>query len=313
MSVRFSWRLSVAAWAGLALTTSVAIAQTPPPRSIASRLGDAGEGLAAAEPRFQALDPARRRTAVEFIVGNTLFTLTHELGHAVISVLDLPVLGREEDAADTFATLALLHVGSEFTHGVLLDAARGLLRMAESDAQAGLKPMFFAEHGLDQQRAYGIICLMVGNDPRAFKSVADRAGIPAERQESCVDDFRQAEQSWLRLLQPHLRRSGERERSFLRRLLRLPARAPDGQDRIAVYYREAPAPLAPFRQALVTVGLLEAVAAFAGQNLELPANLALDMQSCGEPNAYWDRAQRRVVVCYELVADYAALALRSAP
>src|SRR6187399_1025462 len=37
--------------------------------------------------------------------GAVNFVLVHELGHAVIHALDIPVLGREEDAADELAAL----------------------------------------------------------------------------------------------------------------------------------------------------------------------------------------------------------------
>ena len=52
------------------------------------------------EPRFRPLSPADRLAMLEFVVGNMLFTVTHEIGHAVIGQMELPVLGREEDAAD---------------------------------------------------------------------------------------------------------------------------------------------------------------------------------------------------------------------
>ena len=37
---------------------------------------------------------------LRFITANAEFTLLHEMGHLLISELQLPVLGREEDAAD---------------------------------------------------------------------------------------------------------------------------------------------------------------------------------------------------------------------
>src|SRR3954453_16695765 len=77
------------------------------------RIREAGQTLAMSSAAVAALDPQQRDQLIEFIIGNTLFTLTHELGHAVISEFQLPVIGREEDAADAFATLALLHVGSD--------------------------------------------------------------------------------------------------------------------------------------------------------------------------------------------------------
>ena len=42
-------------------------------------------------------------TRADAIVGPTLEVFLHEVGHAVFDYLDVPILGREEDAADQFA------------------------------------------------------------------------------------------------------------------------------------------------------------------------------------------------------------------
>jgi hypothetical protein len=60
------------------------------------------------------------------------------------------VLGRMEDAADTFAALRLIRVGSDFSHRVLTDAAEGWTVTASPIAKminAGntiAKPIVFA-------------------------------------------------------------------------------------------------------------------------------------------------------------------------
>src|SRR5262245_22003194 len=59
-------------------------------------------GRLANEPRLRGLSPQKRQERVEFVVGNMIFVAAHELGHAVISELDLPVLAREEDTADVY-------------------------------------------------------------------------------------------------------------------------------------------------------------------------------------------------------------------
>src|SRR5262249_8299399 len=66
---------------------------------IQSRVAEASEGLKD-YPRMKDLSHEQRKAIVEFVVGNTLFALVHEVGHALISEMGLPVLGREEDAAD---------------------------------------------------------------------------------------------------------------------------------------------------------------------------------------------------------------------
>jgi hypothetical protein len=95
---------------------------------------EASRAFALAHAPTGQLDEQQRERVIEFVAGNVLFTLGHELGHAVVSEFNLPVLGREEDAVDAFGTLALLHVGTDFAHAVLVDAAKGLMLMAEHDA-----------------------------------------------------------------------------------------------------------------------------------------------------------------------------------
>ena len=45
---------------------------------------------------------------VDFVRGNAYFILLHEFAHAIISDHGIPVLGNEEDAADTLAASVLL-------------------------------------------------------------------------------------------------------------------------------------------------------------------------------------------------------------
>jgi hypothetical protein len=47
------------------------------------------------------------KTADEFVSGNMLFVLLHVMAHVAITGMGLPVLGRMEHAADTFAALRL--------------------------------------------------------------------------------------------------------------------------------------------------------------------------------------------------------------
>src|SRR5262245_2197605 len=61
-------------------------------------------------PRVKGLSPRLRQGMVEFTLGNIFFSLFHELGHAAVTEMGLPVLGREEDAADSFATTTMLQI-----------------------------------------------------------------------------------------------------------------------------------------------------------------------------------------------------------
>ena len=70
-----------------------------------------------------------------------LFVLLHELAHAAVTEMGLPVLGKMEDAADTFAALRLIRVGSDFSHHVLTEAARGWFPTAAIKKPAARSPI----------------------------------------------------------------------------------------------------------------------------------------------------------------------------
>src|SRR5262249_2183630 len=61
-------------------------------------------------PRVKGVPLEKVRATTEFTTGNMLFVLLHETAHGLISDLGLPVLGREEDAADQFATVTMLQM-----------------------------------------------------------------------------------------------------------------------------------------------------------------------------------------------------------
>jgi len=203
--------------------------------------------------------------------------------------LDLPVLGKKEDAADSFAALTLIHIKSSFSDRVLTQAAKGWFMADRRDRKEGEPVVYYDEHGLNQQRAFQIVCYMVGADPVRFKDLAAETKLPKDRQESCADDYRDAAKSWGAVLQPHLR-------------------APDQPEtKIDVTYGEASGRLEITAQMARSIRLLEPVAARSAELVVWPAPFSLEMQTCGFVNARWVPATRKLTLCYELAADFADL------
>ena len=58
----------------------------------------------------------RREDAV---VGGFVSTLLHETGHAIFNLLDIPIFGREEDAADAIAAYVSLQFGKTTARRIL--------------------------------------------------------------------------------------------------------------------------------------------------------------------------------------------------
>src|SRR5437764_15247557 len=98
-------------------------------------------------PRLKKLSPEKKKELVEFVLGNTLFVLAHEMGHGLINEMNMPVLGREEDAADSFAIVSALKVGAGFSERVLIEAAKGLVLSTKRDKKEGNTLAFYDEHG----------------------------------------------------------------------------------------------------------------------------------------------------------------------
>jgi hypothetical protein len=183
----------------------------------------------------------------------------------------------------------MIKIGTRFSEHVLGEASRNWFLNARRDQEMGAAPIYYGEHALSQQRAYYIVCLMVGSDPAKFKGLADDIKMPKERQESCQKDYAKAARSWGQVLEPHLR-------------------PPEGpQTRINVVYADAPANLAGFARSFRAIRMLEAVAQRAAGDFIWPAPFTLQMQSCGRPEAAWSDDTRTLRICYELAFDFAEL------
>jgi hypothetical protein len=240
-------------------------------------------------PGLRRLTPQQRQARAEFVFGNMLFVTIHELAHALVSEMDLVVLGREEDAADAYATLGSLKCGTELGRRVLVEAAKGWFMTAQRDRQAGEVAHYYDRHGLDEQRAYQIVCLMVGSNPTRFKDLADETELPEDRRRSCGWDYDTASRSWDRALTQHHR----------------PADQPKSQ--IQIIYGEGKGKLALFARIFSGTRFLETIVDQVANMYSWPAPIVMEMKSCGEPNARWTIPTRRLHVCYELAQEFAEL------
>lgn len=128
------------------------------------------------------------------------FVLLHEMGHALVHLLDLPVLGKEEDAVDALAAVLMTQAG-EVGAQIALETAQ--LFEASGDSEDFDKSAFWDEHSLDLQRAYSIVCWVYGSDPEAYSDLEQV--IPEDRIGTCSDEYDQKVKSWLQVLEPYLK------------------------------------------------------------------------------------------------------------
>lgn len=240
----------------------------------------------AAPATAQDPSPEMAEEALAYAWSNALYTMYHEIGHMFVDQFALPVLSREEDAVDNLATLMVLEDFSESGDRVLEDAAYGWALSEAWESEGELTDdWFYDEHSLDQQRAFSMVCLLVGSDAEAFGETADEWGLAPERQESCAFDHAQAEASWAAVLEP-FRHEGE-------------AGGEVGEPMIEVIYDEPEEGLEDIAAMLAEREILETAALRVEEAYALPAAVAFRATSCGEDNAYYDPSVPEVTLCYE--------------
>ena len=138
-----------------------------------------------------------------------MHTLFHEFAHAVISIYALPVLGKEEDAADALATVLLIEFydnGQE----IALSAA-DLFNMESGDRNELGDEDFWDEHSLDEQRYFTTLCHVYGSDPEKYGYILEEGQLSEDRADMCIDEYSTVSQSWIELLKPHIKAEKRKE------------------------------------------------------------------------------------------------------
>jgi hypothetical protein len=133
--------------------------------------------------------------------GATVSMFLHEVAHALIDGWDLPITGREEDAADQFSTLLLIN-GLPDGDEMALKSARSFRLLA--DLEKGQEKDYSDPHSFDEQRFFNTICLVYGHNPEKYEYLIKNGTLPARRAAQCEGDYARLNKSWQTLLAPHL-------------------------------------------------------------------------------------------------------------
>lgn len=222
-----------------------------------------------------------------FLLGNIAFLLFHEQGHALVSELDLPVLGREEDAADRMATIFLAENDDPEDIEFLVQAMAGWFLSADRDGMDDIA--WWGEHGSDQQRGYQIACLLYGSDPEKFESVAEDIDLPEERRETCTEEYQATSDDFAELLEPHILKSGEQQKHA-----------------VTVTYDD-PGDHLMEKKLLEESQLMEWVADDLRESIRLKRPITVNAANCDEANAFWDPETAELTICYELIREFREL------
>ena len=138
------------------------------------------------------------------IVGPVFEASLHEVGHALFDMLDLPVLGREEDAADQVAAYILLQFGDAEARRLIDGTVHAYGSEArQADPCRSLKD-YANEHGTPAQRAFNLMCIAYGSNEKLYGYLVSKGYLPEKRAEFCVEEYEQVLDAFEILIYPHV-------------------------------------------------------------------------------------------------------------
>lgn len=159
---------------------------------------------------------SRRPAAIsreDAFVGPMVDVFLHEAGHALFDLLKIPLLGREEDAADQVAAYYVLQFPGDIKRGLIIGAAyayaselkvRSARDLTRPRLEVGRHITYADEHGTPAQRLYNLLCIAYGSDKELFADAVKKGFLPEERAEICEDEYRQIDYAYRVLIGPHV-------------------------------------------------------------------------------------------------------------
>jgi hypothetical protein len=126
---------------------------------------------------------------MDAVIGPFVHVFLHEAGHALFDLLNIPVLGAEEDAADRFATDLMLRFEKDEARRLITGAAYQYRAEMASPTVTMPLQQFSDEHSTGAQRFYDLICMAYGADRTLFGDFVSAGYLPKERAEGCRVEY----------------------------------------------------------------------------------------------------------------------------
>jgi putative metallopeptidase DUF4344 len=142
------------------------------------------------------------------IIGPFVQSLLHEIALAVFDILEVPVWGRQDDAADRVAALIMLQFSKD---NLAWNTIIGTAWFLAGSALA--RPDLADVRGVMAQRYYTTLCIAVGGDSRTFGSFvaenrSDKAAaagdLPPSRARGCREEYEVLSSGFQSVMTPHL-------------------------------------------------------------------------------------------------------------
>jgi hypothetical protein len=151
-------------------------------------------------------------TADDSMIALVVDVFLHEAGHAVLEDLDIPFFGREEDAADYFASYLLLQFSKADARRLVLgtsflgdtESMERHTSASEREMRAMKMQMVADPHSLPGQRYFNRLCMAYGADPVLFADAISVGGLPENRAKHCRYEYQTNAHAFQTLVAPYI-------------------------------------------------------------------------------------------------------------
>jgi hypothetical protein len=157
--------------------------KSPGPSSICYELIDQIEKASA---------KAQQNMRETVLVGTVVQVVLHEVAHGVFDVLQVPIWGREEDAADMLAAFIMLQFGEDVARQTIL----GTAVFWEITGQTWNGSAFASQGSPEAQRYFNYLCIAYGGAPKSFEFLVKaeegkKPILPEARSQRCEREYHQ--------------------------------------------------------------------------------------------------------------------------
>ena len=159
--------------------------------------------------------------------GMFVATLLHETGHAAFDIMEVPVFGREEDAADQMSSFLALQFGKENARTLIKGRAyfwafeslwmkadppiskpdpRSSNYPKDPEQQCWYDPFcaYMDEHGTAGQRMYNTLCIAYGGQPDWFNDFIEARWLTPERAKNCAAEYQRVKFAFQKTILPFI-------------------------------------------------------------------------------------------------------------
>lgn len=129
----------------------------------------------------------------EAFAGAFAIVLLHQVGHAMVDLLDLPVRVSPEEAADQLVAVMVGFAGDELASA--LDGALVLNELEIDWENPGS-----GRTALSGARLQNLLCLLYGANPEAGEWLVEEGTLSAARAQGCQQRYQAVQAEWLQML-----------------------------------------------------------------------------------------------------------------